>query len=127
MSSISWVRRWARSSSLAVMKTFTGASGKTTVPISRPSITPEPLPRPLALAPDELLADLGVDGHDAHGPGHFGAADLDSCVHPVDEDPLAHLELMSAASLATTGASSGSTPRRMAMKATARYIAPVSR
>ncbi len=35
-------RRCARSSSLAVRNTFTGASGKTTVPMSRPSTTPPP-------------------------------------------------------------------------------------
>ena len=44
-------RRRARSSSLAVRNTFTGASGNTTVPMSRPSTTPPPCsldPRPLA-------------------------------------------------------------------------------
>ena len=39
--SSSW-RRWARSSSLAVRNTFTGASGNTTEPMSRPSTTPPP-------------------------------------------------------------------------------------
>ena len=40
-------RRWARTSALAVAKTFISASGNTTVPMSRPSIT-RPLSLPMA-------------------------------------------------------------------------------
>ena len=47
---------------------------------------------PLALAPDQLLAHLGVDGHDANGPRHLGAADLDRGVHIVHHHPLGHVQ-----------------------------------
>ena len=54
-------RRLARSSSLAVRNTFTGASGNTTVPMSRPSTTPPPCSsHPGPLAAHELPPDLGM-------------------------------------------------------------------
>ena len=98
----------------------------------RPDVTSldhsrSPRLRPIPAGGGRAPTHLGVGGHHAHGPGHFGAAHLDGGVHPVDQHASATSRCMSTASLATTGGSSGSTPRRMAMKATARYMAPVSR
>ena len=42
---------------------------------------------PLPLAAAHLVAHPGVGGHDAHGPGHLGAADLDGGVDAVDRRP----------------------------------------
>src|SRR5579875_1041720 len=128
MSSTSRLRRVALSSSLAVRYTLSGASGNTTVPMSLPSTTPPPWERPHScwrrtssrrtsgLAATTLTARL------TSGPRISMVAST-----PSTSTRSATSRSRAAASLATCSASSGSTPRRMAVKATARYIAPVSR
>jgi hypothetical protein len=90
-----------------------------------------PRRHPLALAPDELGPHGRVGGHDAHRPGDLGAPDLDGGVDAVDRDG-AGLVVDPDLDVADHpphhgSASAGSIPRRSAAKATARYIAPVSR
>ncbi len=83
---ISRTRRAARSCGDAVMNSLSVASGNTTVPMSRPSMTPPPWsPRPGALAGAQLGADTRVGGHGADGGGHLAAADLGRDVIAVDE------------------------------------------
>ena len=61
----------------AVRNTFTGASGNTTVPMSRPSTTPPPCSRdPRPLAGDEDRAHRGMRRHRRDRAGDLGPADL---------------------------------------------------
>ena len=87
-------RRRARSSGLAVRKILHSASGKATVPWSRPSVTTlsSAGQRPLEL--DQVLAHLRVVGGVAGHGGHFRGPHRLGHVLAVQQDPLAgHLDI----------------------------------
>ena len=61
--------------------------------MSRPSMTPEPsLFGPFALATDEFLAHIRVDGDDTHRPRHLRVANFDGGVDVVHEYAVGHLQ-----------------------------------
>ena len=79
-------RRRARSSTSATRNTLTGASGNTTVPMSRPSTTPPPwLPHPLALVLDQEVTHGRVRRHRRHRGRDLRPADLRADVAPVEQ------------------------------------------
>ena len=86
-------RRSARTRGEAVRYSFSSASGNTTEPMSRPSMTPPP--RRCAHARwrvDQLGAHAAVGGDAADSAGDLGRADLDRRVDAVDEHAVfAHL------------------------------------
>ena len=106
------------------------ASGTTTVPMSRPSITTSPSCRELALALAHDLAHLGMPGDDRDEPVDLGAADRSGDVGAGDEAPALRRRSRPGsrrrARRAASPLSSG-TPSRFASQVSARYIAPVSR
>ena len=86
--SSSWRRR-ARSSSDAVRKTLSSASGHTTVPTSRPSDTHDPSRQERTLRGDHLLAHPGVGRDLGHLGGDLGGADRLGHVAARDAHPVA--------------------------------------
>ena len=123
-------RRRARTSSVAVMNTLTGASGNTTVPMSRPSTTPPAvLGHPRALPVDEDRAHRGVRRHRRHHAGDLGPAD--GLVHVAAVEAAPHRRRARCRRRAPRRPprrpSSRSTPASIAASVTARYMAPVSR
>ena len=71
----------------AVRYTLSSASGNTTEPMSRPSITPPPcFSAHSRCRYAQLGPHAGVGGHDAHRAGHLRTPDLEAGVDPVDGD-----------------------------------------
>ena len=127
-----WTARLrARASGLAVRKTFTSASGKTTVPMSRPSATTSPL-SPSArwwATMTSRTAGTAETGETARSTSAARICSVTSSplarTRWPDSDATSSMEAARATS-ATASASAGSTPERRHSSATLRYIAPVS-
>ena len=122
-------RRCARTSSLAVRKTLTGASGSTTVPMSRPSTTP-----PSCSATHARCRATSTD----RTPGCDDTADTapvtsgpriaaDTSRPPSRTSPSSSSTSAASATRVTASPSSRSTLASSAASVTARYMAPVSR
>ena len=126
---ISRTRRWARSRGDAVTNSFNVASGKTTVPMSRPSITPPPRSlaqlrwRPRSSSRTAVLAATELTASVTARPRMSAVASTPSTT----TEPSWTDNAIAWASSATVVSSLTDTPRARARNATARYIAPVSR
>ena len=123
----SLARRRARSSGDASRYSFTSASGNTTVPMSRPSITIPP-PAPICRCCSTSTARTrGSRATPAAARSISGVriARVTSIPSIVTCVPVTSMRARSA-SAATAASSSSGTPSRSAFQPTARYIAPLS-
>ena len=127
-SPVSAARRRARSSSEAVRKTFSGESGLTTVPMSRPSATKSPAAIRSALAGDHRLAHPGWTETREAAAVTSGARIASLTSRPPSSTRRPSKPISSPpASAPSASPSSRSTPASSAASATQRYIAPESR
>ena len=108
----SLARRRARSSADASRYTFTSASGNTTVPMSRPSMTTPPLCTERALTRDERVADARQPRDRGRGLVDLRRANRARHVVAVDDDAAVVAVERGSSRESATGASSSSAARR---------------
>ena len=135
---VSAARRRARSSGSASRKILTWASGNTTVPISRPSITTLAFAADARAASSRSARRTPANGrHLRGGGGDLRSANGGGDVFAVQKNPVWVTVRTTAwigenpmraafASCSIRRASAGSVPSRNAHRATARYMAPLS-
>src|SRR5579883_2312685 len=120
-------RRRARSSGAAVRKNLTAASGTTTVPMSRPSMTTSPAAASARCTASSRARTAGrTDTREASSPARaVRMAAVRSRPSTSSRSPRA-TKRSGATSAASAWSSSRATPRSAASRPTARYMAPVS-
>ena len=126
-------RRSPRTSGAASRKIFTSACGKTTVPMSRPSITTPPSAPNCCCKPHHPCANGREDTHPRSSIGHSLIAKQPGHVlaiergHGSRSSPASSRMMVSAASSSRVLRFVQGTSARSAFRAKARYMAPVSR